>query len=418
MNSSATDVSKGLDVATWLFLSGRLVSNVGEQLLLYAIPLMIFDHTHDVGQSGQAFLIEWLPAVLLLPFLGSVTDRFTEWRVYGGSEMLRALVCIGAFVSLIANLTAPFVTLTLTAAALGVLHAQNYVALETTIVRRFGTEKLAQVQSLVEGIESISEVVGPALAGLLAGVITKQWLLAMSSVVFLTSGSSVLALVTGARQVAERPAKEPILCGIRRGFAIVLTMPRLLALAAISMSLNLLLGVVLATNPAVAKGVLGVSDSQFALIGTTGGVAGATLMFCLPVLMNWLRPASLAHLSFLLLGLAGALLGTARSFAPFVAGFAGLSCAISMFNVYVRLERAKAISQAEFGRAIGVIIFLSRLGLPLAGALVALGSRVIEAQSLVLIVSAAVVLTILTILRYVTRTPGPTVTKATIGAAL
>jgi len=418
VNSSTAAASKGLDIATWFFLSGRMVSNIGEQLLLYAIPLMIFDYTHDVGQSGQAFLIEWLPAVLLLPCLGSVTDRFTEWRVYGSSEMLRALVCIGAFLSLIANLASPFATLALAAAALGVLHSQNYVALETTIVRRFGTENLAQVQSLVEGIESISEVAGPALAGLLAGVITKQWLLAMSSAVFLASGSSVLVLVTGARQASERPAKEPILRGVRRGFAIVLTMPRLLALAAISMSLNLLMGVVLATNPAVAKSVLGVSDGQFALIGTTGGVAGATLMFCLPVLIKWLRPASLACLSFLLLCLAGALLGTARSFAPFVAGFACLNCTVCMFNVYVRLERAKAISQAEFGRAIGVIILLNRLGMPLAGALVAVGSRVMEAQSLVLMVSAATVLTILTILRYFIRTPGPTVTKAIIGAAL
>jgi hypothetical protein len=141
-------------------------------------------------------------------------------------------------------------------------------------------------------------------------------------------------------------------------------------------------------------------------------------MFCLPVLIKWLRPASLACLSFLLLCLAGALLGTARSFAPFVAGFACLNCTVCMFNVYVRLERAKAISQAEFGRAIGVIILLNRLGMPLAGALVAVGSRVMEAQSLVLMVSAVTVLTILTILRYFIRIPGPTVTKAIIGAAL
>jgi MFS family permease len=416
MNSSAIKVSKGLDLAIWLFLFGRMVSNIGEQLLLYAIPLMIFDYTHDVGKSGQAFLIEWLPAVLLLPFLGSVTDRFTERRVYFGSEMLRALVCTGAFLSLLAGLVSPFITLAVTVAALGVLHSQNSVALETTIIRRFGTENIARVQSLVEGLEGISEVMGPALAGLLVGIVTKQWLLAMSAGVFIVSGASVLALVAGTRQAPERPAKEPILRGVRRGFSIVLTMSRLLALAGISMSLNLLLGVVLATNPAVAKSVLGVSDFQFALIGTTSGVVGATLMFCLPVLMKKMRSTLLASLSFFLLCLAGGLLGTARSFAPFVAGFTCLNCAIGMFNVYVCLERAKAIPQAEFGRAIGVIILLTRLGMPLAGALVAVGSRVMEAQSLVLMVASAAVLTILSILRYLMRTPSPVVTEPIIGA--
>lgn len=410
MMNAVPNAAKGLGLATWTFLFGRFISNLGEQLVLYAIPLMIYDYTRDVSKSGQAFLIEWLPAVLLLPFLGSLTDHFSEGRVYFGSEMMRALVCAAASACLLLGIVPPFVALTAAAAALGVLHSQNYVALETTIVRRFGTDKLGQVQSLVEGIESVSEVVGPALAGLLVALITKEWLLALAAVVFIASASLILVLIKSGPAAApaheEAREKHPILRSVQRGFAIVLTMPRIMALSGISMSLNVLMGVVLATNPAVAKTVLNASDQEFALIGITGGIAGAALMLLLPLLIKKLQPAALAGLAFVLL-FGAALLGTSHSLAAFVVGFASLSCAIGVFNVYVRLERAKAIAPAEFGCAIGVIILLNRLGMPLAGALVAFGSQLLPLQTLVLTVAIAVMLTILALFRYLSRIPRP-----------
>jgi MFS family permease len=421
MTGSSQKTVWGLDVATWSFLCGRFVSNLGEQLLLYAIPIMVYEHTGDVAKSGQAFLIEWLPAVLLLPFLGSLTDWVSERRVYLGSELLRAFVCAAALAGISSGLVSHFVALIAAAAALGVLHSQNYVALETTIVRRFGAQNLGQVQSLVEGIESVSEVAGPALAGLLTALITKEWLLAVAASVFVASASSVLALseqgpatAPGPRKV---PKKEPILRGVLHGFVVVSTMPRILALCGISMSLNLLMGVVLATNPAVAKTVLSASDQEFALIGITGGLAGAALMFGLPLLMKKLTPNALAGLAFALLFAAGVLLGLSRNFGLFVAGFACLSCAIGVLNVYVRLERAKAIAPDVFGRAIGVIVLLNRLGMPLAGALVALSSRVLPAQTLVLTVATATLLIVLTIVGCLTRRPRPGLTEPLTGVA-
>lgn len=423
MSGNPQQTSQGLDLATWGFLGGRFVSNLGEQLLLYAIPLMIYEHTGDVAKSGQAFLIEWLPAVLLLPFLGSLTDCWSERRVYFNSELLRAIVCGAALVGISSSLISPFVALTLAAAALGVLHSQNYVALETTVVRCFGGQNLGQIQSLVEGIESVSEVAGPAVAGLLTALVTKEWLLAVAAGVFVASASSILALRERAPVTAlsrkDGPQSESILRSVRHGFVLVLTMPRILALCGISMSLNLLMGVVLATNPAVAKTVLHASDQEYALISTAGGLAGAALMFSLPLLMRKLTPTALAGLAFTLLCGAGALLGLFHNFGLFIVGFACLSCAIGVANVYVRLERAKAIAPEVFGRAIGVIILLNRLGMPLAGMLVALGSSLLPPQTLVLTVASATLLLSFALFGYLTRQPRPVfLTRSFKGVAL
>jgi hypothetical protein len=74
-----------------------------------------------------------------------------------------------------------------------------------------------------------------------------------------------------------------------------------------------------------------------------------------------------------------------------------------MFNVVVRVERARLISLDAFGRAIGVIILINRMGLPLAGALVVLGSAMLRPQSVVIAVAGLSALTILAMLRFLNR---------------
>lgn len=392
-------MERRLDFASKVFLAGRLLSNVAEQLALYALPLLVFEATRSVAKSGQAFFTEWLPGVLLLPFLGSLTDRFSERRVYLGSELSRAAIAVGGLCALRLHLMAPFIVLTAAAAGLAILHSQNYVALETTIVRRFAARDLAHVQSLVEGIESVAEIVGPALAGALVAVCTKPSLLALAAGAFVASGLSVLALRRDHAAPIPRRCAQP-LADVKRGFEIVVGLPRILALAVISFILNVLVGVVLATNPAVAKTVLDIGDGEFAWIGIVGGSAGAALMFGLPGLLRRIELPALRRISLCLLAAAGALLGWSRNLAPFVLGYACLSCAVAMFNVYVRVERARAISSQEFGRAISVVILIARMGMPVAGILVTLAGTAVQPQSLVLALSGASILAIFTILRF------------------
>ena len=132
-----------------------------------------------------------------------------------------------------------------------------------------------------------------------------------------------------------------------------------------------------------------------------------------------LTPSALAGLAFTLLCGAGALLGLFHNFGLFIVRFACRGCAIGVANVYVRLERAKAIAPEVFGRAIGVIILLNRLGMPLAGMLVALGSSLLPPQTLVLTVASATLLLSFALFGYLTRQPRPVfLTRSFKGVAL
>ena len=378
-----------LEPSTWIFLGGRWLSNLGEQLLLYAIPLLIFEVTQSVAKSGQAFLIEWLPPVLLLPFLGVLTDRLGEKKVYTTAECCRTLITFACCLYLFWVPVSPFVILTVTAAALSILHAQNYVALETTVARRFTAERLAKMQSLVEGIESVTEVLGPALAALFVVWVSKPYMILCTAPVFFLSAVTVKQLGDNApqQQVPETTAapryQTSVLGDIALGCKAVIARPTLLALCGVSLSLNLLMGVVLATNPAVAKESFQVSDAAFAWLGMTGGLSSAVLMFALPALTCRLGNLNLALVGMILFAGSVSCFMYAAHFMVHVAGFALLNCAIGIFNIHVRIERAKIIPADIFGRTIGFIILINRLGMPLAGGVVAAFGAVANPQDLV-----------------------------------
>jgi hypothetical protein len=87
--------------------------------------------------------------------------------------------------------------------------------------------------------------------------------------------------------------------------------------------------------------------------------------------------------------LGGVVMGTARSFPAFVAGFALASGLCGLFNVYIRGERARIIPAEHLGKTIGLIVLLNQCSVPLSGLLVAVTARRLDPQHLFLFASAA-----------------------------
>ncbi|MFC7467195.1 hypothetical protein ACFQVA_05620 [Actinomadura keratinilytica] len=73
-----------------LFGCGVLLGIVAEQMMLFAVPLLIFQDTKEVSALGFAYAIEWLPALLAYPFAGLLADRD------GGARLFRFVTAAGA----------------------------------------------------------------------------------------------------------------------------------------------------------------------------------------------------------------------------------------------------------------------------------------------------------------------------------
>lgn len=359
--------------------------------MLFALPLLIFEVTGEASKSGVAFFFEWMPAVLLMPFLGVLVDRWREQWMYVGGDTLRALVCLSGFALLFVWPRQTFIVLTLLMAMLAILDSLNFMVLETTIARRFAEAEIPRLQSWLQGVELTSEIIAPALAGILVYSLAKSSFLLLAAVVFFVSGLGFFGLPRAGAQAVlpKRSFNRSIVRELKMGIRLVVGVRPLLLLIVLTLLCNFLIATFMTLNPAIAVGALGVSASQYAWIGLCGGVAGATVLFCVPCLLRFASLQTLGKSALVSLVTAGVVAGSTDDFFSYVAAYAILSCGIGVLNVFLRTERVPLIPKEHFGKAMGVISFVNRLSLPVAGLVVAIGTRSVSGQQLLLGVAVA-----------------------------
>jgi MFS family permease len=72
-----------------LLWSAQLISSLGSWLLVIALPAQVFRMTGSLAATGFTLAAEYLPAVLLGPIAGVVTDRWDRRRLMIASDMFR-----------------------------------------------------------------------------------------------------------------------------------------------------------------------------------------------------------------------------------------------------------------------------------------------------------------------------------------
>lgn len=90
------------------FLASLMLSRLADQVLLFLVPLVIFQSTRSVGWSGLVFALEMLPRLLFVPLAGFLCDRVSPLRLLHISQAWRALACIGAIGGYWAWCSAPY----------------------------------------------------------------------------------------------------------------------------------------------------------------------------------------------------------------------------------------------------------------------------------------------------------------------
>jgi MFS family permease len=68
---------------------------MADQILLFLVPLVIFQITGSVGWSGMAFFLETLPRYASFPICGALCDRISPLRLLYISQVYRAVACFG-----------------------------------------------------------------------------------------------------------------------------------------------------------------------------------------------------------------------------------------------------------------------------------------------------------------------------------
>jgi MFS family permease len=203
-----------------LLIGGELVTGLGTQAALVALPYQLYT------QTGSAFLTGLLGAVELVPLVtaalvgGAIADRMDRRRLLLLVQ-IALVACATALAALAFAGSPPVPLLYLLGGLVAGAGAVQNVAASSILPNLVGSERLRSALALSFGLYQLTMVIGPGLGGLLIG-----WLGLGSA--YTIDAVSCLAMVVAAMAIAPQPPRgvdleehPPVLASIREGLRYV-----------------------------------------------------------------------------------------------------------------------------------------------------------------------------------------------------
>ena len=188
-----------------LFWLGTVISQVGDMVLLVALPYYVYDLTGSTLQTGAMFIAYTLPRLLFSSLAGVWVDRWDRKRIMVVSDLLRA-------VSLLILLFSGGSTGTLWVvyvvfffqSAIGQLFIPAKNALIPHLVE---DQDLVAANALDSLSSSVTRLVGPSLGGVLMGLVGLTSVVVVDSVSFLFSAIAIMLITVPADSFEEKPKR-------------------------------------------------------------------------------------------------------------------------------------------------------------------------------------------------------------------
>lgn len=367
------------------FFISLFLSRLADQILLFIVPLVVFQTTNSASWAGLAFFVESLPRFLAFPLCGALCDKFSPIRILHISQVYRALLCV-----LAVGLYAVFggiAWLVVLSALCGVLTTQGIMAREVLMPHIFQHYSYTKTLSYSQIADQTGLVLGPLVAALLLEVSAWHWVVLWVAGLFLLADLSMLVWQRFSRIALEvfEQHQDIWLQPLRIAFRHIREQAELKKIITLAVGVNLIVGVTLATSAAMVLGQYSAGKDDYAVLQAAGAVTTIVILFFLARVVLPLRVLGGVACSMLA---AGAFISAlSPNLAGYVLSFLLIVGFDKMFNVYMRSIRQRVIPPQDFGKTVGVITLLNNLSQPLAGLLVALLAAPLGTQRVILILA-------------------------------
>ncbi|WP_110674510.1 MFS transporter [Salinicola sp. RZ23] len=371
------------------FFVSLLLSRLADQMLLFLVPLVIYRLTGSVAWSGLAFFFETLPRFLAFPLCGQLCDRRRNDRLLRSSQRWRMATCIAA---ILGYLAIPHVAWLIGLSALvGVLSTQGVMAREMLLVQAFGATRYERLVSHAQLFDQVGTVLGPLVAAALLARL--EW---EAVVVVIALGFALSDLAVWRWQRLARPALPTPRPNAANGYRTLLIAGRHLRLSpalpasiGLAMAVNLLLGTLLATAPAVVTGVQHHDQIYYGVLQAGGALA--TVLVLLFTARSLIPADRLGLLAYAAMALGGLMASVTTSSSLYALGFLLVVGFDKMFSVSIRSLRRRVIPSEDFGKTTGLVVMLNNLSQPLGGLIVSTTAGFLATGSILLAVALVMV---------------------------
>ena len=342
----------------WL---AQVMSSLGDWALLIAIPVTVYDGTNDPAKLGLSFVAETVPALILGAIAGVLVDRWNRRLVMIASDLGRMLsVCLLLGVHHLDHLGHRGLWLIYGAAFLtstfGCFFSPARSALMAALLPR---ERLMQATALSSSSIRLTQLLGPALAGVLLHSLHPHGVFVFDALTFLfAAGCATLVADPEVKQKAAS-GLQGVIRDLREGLSYLApgtVLGNLISFLSFATLANGIFNVLLY---AFVRDVLKISGAGFGYLLSAYGL-GALLV--VPLVAGPLKnapPVRLIGAGFLLMGVGG--VGFAYSHG---AAMAAVTLFFSAIGNMLMFLPALTMCQSEpppevRGRVMGALITIS-----------------------------------------------------------
>jgi len=182
---------------------GGLISGIGTQVTLVALPFQIYVLTSSSFLVGLLGLVELVPLVVVALLGGTLADRMDRRRLLLVSQVVQTGTSLCLVIGAAAG-SPPVGVLYLIAAVASGASAVDRPTRAAMVPALVGPERLRSAISFNYGLVQVAMVVGPAMGGIIIAAGGLTWAYAVDVATFLAMIADVWAIAS-----PPRPAVEP-----------------------------------------------------------------------------------------------------------------------------------------------------------------------------------------------------------------
>ncbi|RMT76419.1 MFS transporter [Pseudomonas viridiflava] len=367
------------------FFISLFLSRLADQILLFIVPLVVFQTTNSASWTGLAFFVESLPRFLAFPLCGALCDKYSPIKILHISQVYRALLCLLAMA--LYGIIGGIGWVVVLSALCGVLTTQGIMAREVLMPHIFQHYSYTKTLSYSQVADQTGLVLGPLAAALLLDVWPWHWVVLWIAGLFLLADLSMLAWQRLSRIKPEvfEQHQDVWLQPLRIALGHIRSLVELKKLITLAVGVNLIVGVTLATSAAMVIGQYSADKDHYAALQAAGAVTTIVILFLLARTVLPLRV--LGGVGYSMIAIGAFISALSPNLLGYVLGFLLIVGFDKMFNVYMRTVRQRVIPAQDFGKTVGLITLLNNMSQPLAGLLVAMFASPLGTQNVILILA-------------------------------
>jgi MFS family permease len=264
-----------------LLFGAQTLSETGTRVSGVAVPLVALTVLHaSTFEVSLLTALAWLPYVFFALPAGVLVDRVRKRRLMVACDLARMMLM--ASLPLAALLwTLTLAQLYVVVALCGVLTVFFGVAYRTQLPLLVDAEQLVEGNGKLETSESVAELAGPALGGLLTGLLGAARTVAADAVSFLLSACLLASISTGETESsAGAEERVPFRAAVGEGLSFVLGHPVLRRLLACSATNNFFVMAMTGIQVVFLVDELHASPLVVGLVFSLGTVGGLLTGLC------------------------------------------------------------------------------------------------------------------------------------------